>query len=103
MNLDKDLLALATEPAAGPRPQFFDDPAMDRVWDVLVALTTELAVTRTRMDSLERILAEHECLPAGVVDAWEADAEASAEQARAHQELLMRIFRGLVQENAAKA
>jgi hypothetical protein len=101
MSLDKDLLALGTETPAGPRPQFFDDPAMDRVWDVLVALTTELAVTRTRLDSLERVLAEHDCLPAGVVDGWEADEAAAASQAMAHQELLTRVFRGLLQDRAA--
>lgn len=102
MNLERDLLAMATEPAAGPRPQFFDDPAMDRVWDVLAALTAELAVTRTRLDSLERLLSEHDCLPAGVVDGWVADDAAAQAQAQAHQELLMRVFRGLLQDAAAK-
>jgi hypothetical protein len=98
MNIDKDTLIRGTEPAAGPRPHFFDDPAMDRVWDVLVALTTELAVTSTRLDSLERILAEHGGLPEGVVDAWQADETTAAEQALAHQELLTRVFRGLLQD-----
>ncbi len=98
MTLDKDTLIQGTEPAAGPRPQFFDDPAMDRVWDVLVALTTELAVTRTRLDSLERILAEQGGLPDGALDGWEADETTATQQALAHQELLTRVFRGLLQE-----
>lgn len=98
MTLDKDTLIQGTERAAGPRPQFFDDPAMDRVWDVLVALTTELAVTRTRLDSLERILAEQGGLEPGALDGWKPDEMTAAQQALAHQELLTRVFRGLLQE-----
>ena len=103
MSLDKEMLDLGTEPAAGPRPNFFDDPAMDRVWDVLVALTTELAVTRTRLDSLERVLAEYDCVPTDAVEQWQADEATAMAQAQAQQELLMRVFRGLAQDVPGKA
>lgn len=102
MSLDKQMLDLGSEPAAGPRPDFFDDPAMDRVWDVIVALTSELAVTRTRLDSLERVLAEHDCLPADALERWRADDATAQAQARDQQVLLARVFRGLAQDVPGK-
>lgn len=41
----------------GKKPQYFKDPATDKLLDMVVKLTGELSVTRDRLDALERILA----------------------------------------------
>jgi len=40
----------------GRKPQYFKDPATDKLLDMVVKLTAELSVTRDRLDALERIL-----------------------------------------------
>ena len=42
--------------AKGKRPQYFDDPACDKLHFMIMALIEELSVTRDRVDALERVL-----------------------------------------------
>ena len=57
MQADPKLLN-STAKAKGRRPYFFDDPAVDKLLAMTMALAGELAVTRERLDTVERILAE---------------------------------------------
>jgi len=44
---------------AGPeRPRFLANENDEKVWDVVLAMSAELASTRARLDALERVLAE---------------------------------------------
>ena len=42
--------------ASGPRPEYFEDPAIDKVLSMALALAGEVAVMRDRIDTLERDL-----------------------------------------------
>ena len=42
--------------AKGKRPLYFHDPATDKLMAIVVSLVGELAVTRDRLDALERLL-----------------------------------------------
>ena len=42
--------------AAGEKPAFFDDPAVDRVLAIAMAVAEEVAVTGERLDTLEQVL-----------------------------------------------
>ncbi len=55
-----------------PEQTFFDDPALDRAFGVVMALATEVYVQRNRITALERALEK-----AGVIDRGELDAEPS--------------------------
>ena len=51
-----DWIALAGAKPKGKRPYFFDDPAVERVLAITMAVVQELAVTRERLDTIERLL-----------------------------------------------
>ncbi len=95
-----DLAALlAADPAGrGPRPYFLPDPAVERVLDVTLALAAELAVTRQRLDTLERVLGAQGVLRADTIDRHEHGPEAEAERARWQQDYLARVLRPLLDD-----
>lgn len=95
----------ATRAGAGqPRPEqvFFQDPAIDRMMGVVLALATEHAVLRNQVQALKAALAK-----AGVVDAQELDnpdgglGADEQEEIAAFAEALMRPLMGLQQAAGA--
>lgn len=85
------------EPAAarGRRPEFTDDPMLDRLYSVTLALVAELAVTRTRLDTVERLLARGGALDPAAIDAFRPDPADAEARARLQSEYLERVFREL--------
>jgi hypothetical protein len=78
----------------GRRPEFTDDPMLDRLYSVTLALVAELAVTRTRLDTVERLLARRAVLSDEEIEAYRADDAAEAEaRGRLQAEYLERVFR----------
>jgi hypothetical protein len=88
---ERDLLR-STAKAKGRRPYFFDDPAIDKVLAMTMAIAGELAVTRERLDTVERILAERGLLSAADIDAWRPDEQAKQERAVIRQEYIARVL-----------
>jgi len=88
----------AAHAALGERSRFFDDPAVDQLMSLVLALGTELAVTRERLDTVERILEQTGALSRLAVEGYRPDAAAKAERARLHQDFLRRFLRGVLQE-----
>lgn len=83
----------STEPAArGRRPEFTDDPMVDRLYSLSLALVAELAVTRARLDTLERVLTRRELVAADDMDTYETTPEEQEARAQMHQEYLARVF-----------
>ena len=41
--------------AKGERPRYFEDPAIDKVLSITLALAGEVAVLRDRVDTIERL------------------------------------------------
>lgn len=68
---------MATIPAREGRPEqtFFEDPALDRAFGVVMALATEVYVLRDRVRALEAALAK-----AGLVDPAALAAEPGPEE-----------------------
>lgn len=87
----------------GPRPYFFADPAVERVLGVALALAEELAVTRQRLDTLERELAACGIVPANAVERHEHGPEAEAERQRWQQDYLARVLRALLDDSPVVA
>ena len=58
---------------------FFEDPALDRAFGVVMALATEVYVLRNRQRALERLLEESEILERAALDAEPSDEERRAE------------------------
>jgi hypothetical protein len=86
---DADATAVASGP---PRPRFIVDASNEKAWDVVVALTTELAATRARLDALERVLTELGSMPAGAVESWQPSDEAGVARAHELQAYMQRVL-----------
>jgi hypothetical protein len=93
-----DLTALAAEPSRGRRPQFIEDPMVDRLYGITLALVSELAVTRERLDTVERLLARRNVLEEREIDAFAPDAAQETSRQKWHEEYLARVFRVLLQD-----
>ena len=70
---------------------FFEDPALDRAFGVVMALATEVYVLRNRQRALERLLVE-----AGTLDRAALDGEPSDEERRAEADDRAAFTRGLM-------
>ena len=93
-----DINALANAKAKGERPYFFNDPAVERVFSITLAVATELAVMRERMDTIERLLEAGQPVSKTSIDAYRPESEAARERQLWHAEYISRIFRIVQQE-----
>ena len=98
-----DALALAGVKAKGKRPYFFDDPDVERVLAITMAVAGELAVLRQRLDSIEALLEERGSLTRKDIEEFTPNAEQEEARSRWYQEYLARILRILQQEREALA
>lgn len=97
-----DALNDAGRKPAGKRPYFLA-PETERVLAITMAVVQELAVTRQRLDTLERLLLAKGQLADGEMDRYAPDATAAAERALWTQEYIARVLRIVQQENEAAA
>ena len=74
------------------------EPLAERLIHMFVGLATELAVTRERLDTLERLLAAQDVLARADVDAYQPDDAADAERKQWREEFLEQIFENLQAE-----
>ena len=93
-----DPISLAGNKAKGKRPTYFKDSDTDRLMSILMAVAGELAVTRERMDTLERLLQANGLLTREAIDGYEPDTEAARERGLWHQDFIARILRVVQQE-----
>jgi hypothetical protein len=89
--------------ASGERPYFFDDPAIDQLYAVLLALAGELSVAWDRIDALERLLVARDVLAPGEVAGFVPDEAATAERAARRRGTIERLFRVLTPEGTSLA
>lgn len=97
-----EALAGAGAKPAGKRPYFLAAET-ERVLAITMAVAQELAVTRQRADTLERLLRDKGVLADGEIDTFAPDRAASAERQMWNQEFIARILRIVQQENEAAA
>jgi hypothetical protein len=95
---DLELQKLINAAASGKRPHFFGDHDVDRLLAIVWAMAGELAVTRERLDTVERLLAERQLLDRAQIDAYRPDTVAAEERGRWQIEYIARLLRILQQE-----
>ena len=83
--------------ALGEQPRYFDDPAVDQLMALVLALGTELAVTRERLDTVERLLEARSVMTQDDIDAFRPTGPQKAVRATLHQEFLRRFLRPISQ------
>ena len=81
-----------------PEQTFFEDPALDRAFGVVMALAQELWVLRDRVAAMEAQLAE-----SGVLDSKKLSEEPSTDERAAEREAFVaNLMRQLVGEQESK-
>lgn len=70
-------------------------PMDEQLLAMIVGLTSEVTILRARLDSCERLLAATGALPAGAVDGFEPDDQASVEREGLRRATLQKVFRPL--------
>lgn len=99
---DFDPVALSGAKAKGKRPWFFNDPDVERVLAITMALAMEHAVTRQRLDALERLIEAKGLLTRAELDAFAPSIDAENERTRWMRAYVARILR-IVQQDAEAA
>ena len=93
-----DVNALANSKAKGERPYFFDDPAVERVLSITMAVASEVAVLRERMDTIERLMEAGQPMTKAGIDAFKPDDDAARQRQEWHAAYVARILRIVRQE-----
>lgn len=77
----------------GKRPHFFEDPAVDQLMSVVVAMAGELSVLYDRVDAMQRVMDEKGSLTREELENYQPDETAAAERQARRDTYLQRIFR----------
>ena len=95
-----EALARASAKPAGKRPYFLD-AQVEKVMAITMAVAQELAVTRERLDTVERLLAAKGILAHDEIEQFAPTPDEAAERGLWLQEYLARVLRIVQQEAEA--
>lgn len=84
----------------GRRPRFHADPAIDRLIKMVLTLTSELSVTRDRLDSLQALAEHHGWLKDGALEGHVPLLAEREVREKRREELLGRVFHVMHEELA---
>ena len=84
--------------AKGKKPQYFSDPATDKLLSMILELTQELSVARDRIDTLERLIDRAGLFSASAVETYLPSPDEAAERAIRRAAMLSRVFRSTEKE-----
>jgi hypothetical protein len=96
-------ILMAGDKSKGARPYFMNDPAVERVFNITMAVATELAVVRERLDTIERLLQKKGVLLQNEIEAFEPNDEEAEIRQLWHARYAARIMRIVQQELDALA
>ena len=93
-----DWVARSGKRAKGKRPDYFDEPALDRLYSVVFAMAAEVSALRERQDTVERLLDAKGTISREDIESYAPDREAGEERGLATRAYISRIMRGFQQE-----
>ncbi|MFN5691384.1 MAG: hypothetical protein ACK46Z_02685 [Bacteroidota bacterium] len=96
-------ILMAGNKSKGGRPYFLDDPAVERVLNISMAVAAEVAVLHERMDTIERLLEAKGVLNRKEIEEYIPDDQAAEERQTWHARFTARILRIVQQEVEAVA
>ena len=103
MSEELDWIGRAGAKAKGMRPQYFDDPAVDRILSIVLAVAGEVSVLRERLDTVERLLDAKGAISRADIEAYQPDRDAAYDRGLATKAYIARIMRGVQQDMEAMA
>ncbi len=95
---DFDWVEASAKRAKGKRPEYFSDPALDRLYSTVFALAAEVSALRERQDTVERLLDEKGTIRREDIENYAPDRQAGEERGLATRAYINRIMRGFQQE-----
>jgi hypothetical protein len=98
---DLQAVRAAIEYSTQPRVSFFDDPGVDRVLAITMAVAQEVGCVLERLDTLERLLVQAGTLQAGAVQAYVPDAAVARQRLSMQEAFVTRVLRVVEQEIVA--
>ena len=98
MSDDIDWVALSGKRAKGKRPEYFDEPGLDRLYSVVFALAAEVSALRERLDTVERLLEAEGTIDREDIETFALDRDQAEERGLATRAYVARIMRGFQQE-----
>lgn len=84
--------------AKGKRPVYFEDPQVDKLLAMVIALAGEVSVLRERLDTLERLLETKDIVSISTIEAYQPDEQVEKERSQWRQEYIARVMRVLQDE-----
>lgn len=93
-----DATRAAIEYSTQPRIAFFDDPDVDRVLGITMAVAQEVAAVGEKLDSLERLLIDAGVLKVGALAAYVAGPEVARQRLDTQEAFVARLLRVVEQE-----
>jgi hypothetical protein len=91
----------AIEYSTQPRVSFFDDPGLDRVLGITMAVAQEVGTVLERLDTMERLLVQSGALQAGAMQAFVPGPEVSRQRLTMQEAFVTRLLRVVEQELVA--
>lgn len=98
-----DPIVQANRRAKGKRPHFINDPAVERVLSITMAIAGELSVARERLDTLEKLLIARGVLSETDIDSFVPDEAAQTARNEWGRAYIARVLRILDQDVQALA
>lgn len=96
-------IVMAGNKSKGGRPYFLEDPAVERVLNISMAIAADLAVLHERLDTIERLLEAKGLLSRKEIEEYVPDDAAADERQTWHARFSARILRIVQQEVEAVA
>ncbi len=93
-----DIQSLALKKAKGKRPKYLDENANDHLLSMIMVLAEELAVSRERADTLERLLEAHGMVSRDEIERFIPSDDVGTERQVKHSEFISRLLRSLRHE-----
>ncbi|MEM1019091.1 MAG: hypothetical protein ACFBZ9_07235 [Sphingomonadales bacterium] len=84
--------------ARGQRPEYFEDPAIDKVLSITMALAGEMAVMRDRLDTVERLLEAGDPVTRESINSYQPDVSVRDERDAWRESFLDIVLRRVHQE-----
>ena len=88
-----------SERNVGERPAFFDDPAVDQLLAIIMAMSGELSVLYDRVDTLERLLDSKQVVEREEIEGYQPPDAVEDERKQRRSAYIRRLLR-IIREDA---
>ncbi len=84
--------------AKGKRPDYFADPATDKLLSMVMVLAQELAVTRDRLTTIERLIEENGLFEIAKIDNYTLSDDQVEQRSERHTAFISKLLRTVLSE-----